>query len=139
MDILDFFRKGGAFPASVGWEPEPEGALGISGAHKKEGQDSQPLTLEPAYAIFVLFFPACLYLRCTLGSLNLPETLDKGIGFLSSVCNECKISEVAAGGGGSTHTCISKPFCRLLKADFLVFCVSFACGTRNGQERFLKL
>lgn len=60
----------------MGWEPEPEGALGISGAHRKEYQDSQPLTLEPAYAIFVLFFPACLYLRCTLVSLNLPETLD---------------------------------------------------------------
>lgn len=57
MDILDFLRKGGAFPASVGWKPEPEGALGISAARRKEGQDCQPLTLETAYAVFVVCFP----------------------------------------------------------------------------------
>lgn len=51
------------------------------------------------------FFPVCLYLRCTSGSLNLSETLDKGIGFLSSVCKECKISEAAA-GGGEAHACV---------------------------------
>lgn len=59
MDTLDFPWKGGAFPAAVGWEPEPEGALGISAACRRQGQDSQPLTLETAYAIFVLVLP-CL-------------------------------------------------------------------------------
>lgn len=103
MDILDFLWKAGIFPASVGWEPEPEGALGISAVWRKEGQDSQLLTVQTICAIFVLFFPICLYFRCASGSLNLPETLHKGIVFLSSVCNECKISEAAA-GGGEAHT-----------------------------------
>lgn len=106
----------------MGWEPEPEGALGVSAEHRKEGQDSQPLHWRQLMLFLYYFFPICLYLRCTSGSLSLPETLDKGIVFLSSVCNDCIVSEAAAGGGEARTPVLANHFaycCRQTSPCFL--------------------
>lgn len=104
MDILGFPWKGGAFLPLWG------GSTGHSCCRQEGGPGFPALTPETAPAIFVLIFPSCLYLMCTSGSLNLPETLGKGIGFLSSVCNECTTSEAAAGGGEAHTHVLAKHF-----------------------------